>query len=196
MKTELQQLSDVLGNLQVLIVEDDVKLATQLAGLIKEFAHREPVLVHTMEAARKMVAEEKERFGLLIMDVMLPESNQDFDDIGKFKKKLIILRKKIKEASTRPADQLSQEILENARRDRAHIQRRIEELIQDAGGIHLVEEWHKAGIQFPILFLTAVGAQEMIDWGKAAAGKYCEWITKPAPDEEILAKCKMLLNCR
>jgi DNA-binding response OmpR family regulator len=196
MKLDLQQVNNVLNNLHVLIIEDDKDLASRISRLIKEFTLQPLKIAHSMEMARKIVTVDQEGFELVIMDVMLPNTDQDFEDIRVFQKKLLLLRKEIKAANALPDEVAKQTTLAAVRDERAHVQKRIESLIISDAGIRLVEEWYAAGIQFPILFLTAVGGEDQMKRARAITGAHSSWVIKPVPNEEILEKCIELLQIR
>jgi DNA-binding response OmpR family regulator len=197
MTIDEKQVKNALEKCRILIVEDDRELANNLFELIKSFTQPEPLVVHTMETALKQVLKINKSidFDLVILDVMLPRTEEQLKKIEQFQMELEELRNIIRALKSK-TEGLPQSEMEAARAKRARIQWQIDELVVPDGGIQLVKDWHNAGIQFPILFLTAVGDPEKINRGKASAGKCCEWIIKPAPDEEILAKCLTLLKCR
>ncbi len=194
MSIDSQQVKETLNQRRVLIVEDDRELANRIASLIEGFTEAKPVVVHTMETARKKVRGAKDRFDLALLDIMLPRTEEHFGKIGVLEERLETLRIVIKGANSRQKDDSMWEALVDARDERAYVQRQIEELIVLDGGIQLADEWRDDGLQFPILFLTAIGAVETSQLGLKCAGNRSAWIVKPAPSDRILDECVALLK--
>jgi DNA-binding response OmpR family regulator len=188
-----KRIKEVLCNCYVLIVEDDAPLASRIARLFEGFTITRPVVAHSMEQARKIVADSQDSFGLAIVDVMLPPTDEDFKEIQEHEKTLERVRKAIEEAGTHPSDDNVKRALFDARYERAQALRQIESLIDREGGIELVEEWHRSHQLVPILFLTAVAKDKIVRRGRLVAGECSDWVVKPVPSYLILEKCVNLL---
>jgi DNA-binding response OmpR family regulator len=194
MAIDENRVKSALDKYRILIVEDDRELAENLFFLIKLVIFKqEPVVVHTMEAAVREVANEAVGFGLVILDVMLPETEEHLKKIEQFQMMLDELRNLIKSLKYK-TDELSQSEIEAARDKRARCQRQIDDLVVQVGGIQLVEEWRKNKRDFPVLFLTAVGDKDIVERGRRIAGDDSDWITKPSTNELILEKCANLIE--
>jgi DNA-binding response OmpR family regulator len=194
MSLEPQQALKILKNRLVLIVEDDRELAGRIASLIKEYTGLDPKVANSVEAARNSVDAARQDFGLVIMDVMLPPLENNLTLIERLEERLESLRKRIKEAAARPNDEDMKSNLFKARDERAHVLDQIDALIDAEKGFELVSKWRQTGHTFPILFLTAVGADDIVKQGKEAAGERSDWIVKPVSSELILEKCVDLLK--
>jgi DNA-binding response OmpR family regulator len=192
MSLETKKIKEALCNCHILVVEDDAPLASRIVRLFTDFTVP-PEIAHSMEQARRIIADGQGNFGLAIMDVMLPPSDEDFKEIREHEKTLERVRKEVEEAGTHPVDDNAKRRLFDARYNRAQALRQIESLIDPEGGIKLVEEWRSSNQLFPILFLTAVGNDKMVKRGRSAAGEYSDWAVKPVPSILILEKCVNLL---
>jgi DNA-binding response OmpR family regulator len=194
MTIDEKQLKKNLGNCHILIVEDDKELAAYLVELAGSFTKLSPITANTMETARSEA--EKHPFDLAILDVMLPKTQKELDEIELFQSRLEELGELIRSARGRSKDERTQNMVEAARDERARLQKRIDGLLVHDGGIQLVEAWHKQGKDFPILFLTAVGSKEDAERGLQVASQHSDWIIKPSSSEEILEKCVTLMETK
>jgi CheY-like chemotaxis protein len=187
----------VLFGKHVLIVEDDNKLAEKISQLFRELTKNEPVVVHCIEDAKGEIAKSGNRFDLAVVDIMLPQSREDFRDIQKHEKKLADARATVDRIGEEPNDSEQRELLE-ARLQRQEALRRIFDLIDREGGISLIRECRDSQSECPfnaaVLYLTAVGNEPARQRGAEAADNRCEWLVKPVPSELIVRKSIALLS--
>jgi DNA-binding response OmpR family regulator len=192
-----QQVKDTLKKCRVLIVEDSVDLARRIAKLLKPYCGVDPVLVHSKEEAEATLKDDLEGFCLAIVDVMLPITKADFEQVRMHEKTLADVREKIRELVSE-GDQAAQQELIEARASRAAALRQISLLIDTEAGIALVRAWQpilsSQGRQLPVLYLTAVGNHHAIHEGSTAAGGAVHWAVKPVPARDILAHCATLVK--
>jgi DNA-binding response OmpR family regulator len=197
MTLETKQIEGALRNCRVLIVEDDIHLAKNIAAIFKEHTGLEPEVAHCEEEARDIVANGQNIFCLAIIDVMLPKTRLALAEIAKHEKTLESIRETIEKAGTHPHNEATKLALSDARWKRSQALEQINALIDREGGIELVKEWRKESSRqndfFPILYLTAIGNDAAIQRGRLAAGECSEWIVKPVPSNVILEKCVNLL---
>ncbi len=182
---------------RVLIVEDDEELAARMRGLVEERTKVPPVVVHSMQEANEaMRGSRDESFGLVIMDVMLPETEKDFANIQSQMRIIDEARSTIRRLGPNPNDSTSQTALAKARHKRAAALSVIDELIVKDGGIRLVEKWFakSANASLAVLYLTAVGNEAETRRGIDLAPHRSAWLTKPTSSEEILRKMTELLS--
>jgi DNA-binding response OmpR family regulator len=194
MELELRQMKEMRTDQLVLIVEDDGDLANRMKTLIYEFVSKEPLVVHTMEKAIVIVKEKRESLRLVILDLNLPETEEDYRMIKEFEKEKDTLIEKIDMINARSEGEDKRLALREARDDRSRKQQEIAALILHYGGIQLVEEWRRSGASFPILLLTAVGNDGDLAKVLQKEGSNAARIVKPATSEEILEGCLKLLQ--
>ncbi|MBZ0285046.1 MAG: response regulator [Anaerolineae bacterium] len=196
MSIELRQIKDSLNNCKVLIVEDDDLLAKRIKSLFEKYTHLEPTIARYMGAARAIVTKRGGDFDLVILDIMLPATRQDFGEIQGLEKRLKDLRMKL-EGDSASLDESAQAARRDARYERGEALKRIEELIDREGGIKLINEWLKyypdENQRFTVLFLTALGNNEVVTRGLHLAGQFSDWIVKPIPSDLILEKSANLI---
>lgn len=193
------QIKEALGGRRILVVEDDEPLAQRIAKLFQEYTDREPEIARCMEDADKIIANNQELFSLLIIDVMLPKTHEDLEEIRNHEDTLNELRDQITTAGSRPlGDEARQQELLALRHKRSRVLEQIDGLIEEEGGIKLVEKWRSDASAyrqaFPVLYLTAVGNEASMQRGHDVKGDRVDWVVKPVPSETILQKSAVLLQ--
>ena len=187
-------LGSKLKNCNVLIVEDEKYLAEVLSKRFYQFTSVQPIIAHYMDEANKYVLEEEIEFHLAIVDTMLPKSEGSYKSVNEKKTELLNVRKKINSAREHSLDNKLEAELEKYRYQRLKIIKSINALIEPEGGIDIIEEWRNQQKKFPILFLTAIGKEDIAMKGKRIAGeKSSVWIVKPVNSNYMLKKCEELL---
>lgn len=189
-------IKDALRNCQVLIVEDDIRLAENLAELFKEYTDKDAVIAYCMQTAHEQILQKE--FNLAIVDVMLPGTEDDFQKICDYEKILAKIRRTIEKIDTLSDDDKDREKLMDARYKRAETLNQIDNLIRRDGGIELVKEWSRSDSSkirdIAILYLTAVGNNASIQRGLSAAKGHSDWLVKPVPSIKILEKAMELIQ--
>jgi DNA-binding response OmpR family regulator len=195
MPLQTHRVENALRNCRILVVEDDAPLAKRIAALFKEYTNVEPIIAHSAQEASDIVAGAAGSFGLAIVDVMLPETVADYEDIQQYQEIINHARQKIEEAGPPPHDEDTETALRDARYERAQALKQTEDLIDSEGGIKLVAGWRRVSSNRPaILYLTAVGSDAVVKKGLSVAGQRATWIVKPMRSEQILEQCANLLQ--
>jgi DNA-binding response OmpR family regulator len=195
MLSETKEIKDVLRDCQILIVEDDNTLAKHLITLFKNYTGKNPSVAHYMDQASNIFTRTQGKFNLAIVDIMLPETQQDYTDIQYFETKLEELRIRIERAIELSDEENKKIALTNARFERAQALREMQNRIKREGGIELVEKWRStSNLIFPILYLTSVGDEVCKKKGLSVKGGNLDWVIKPVHTDLILNKCFNLLT--
>lgn len=199
-KTE--EVKEILAGRRVLIVEDDEGLTERLGKEFKRFGADEVAIRFTVEGGLKELKEKGSEYDLIVVDVMLPETQEDFMQIqgltGQLKKYQKILKQ---EDTAHPGDQQYQKDLAKARERWRPLNKVITSLIRKEGGIEMVSEWLGAlqdASRPPILYLTALGGMEHRMHGIGVTdGKDVEWLVKPVTVDTLMHTAGGLIrNCR
>jgi CheY-like chemotaxis protein len=181
---------------KVLIVEDDIHLAGEIVDLLTPLTECTPIVSHSMEAALRQL-ESVPEFDLVILDVMLPRSESEFDKILSIEERVREFRKEISLLERRERDPEAIERLKGIRYERAIALKTIDDLIDSRGGISLIEEWKRSHLNsnwsFPTVFLTAISRDQERQRGRQAAGDHSEWLVKPVSSETLCEACAGLL---
>jgi DNA-binding response OmpR family regulator len=193
MSQEMSPSKEILKNIQILIIEDDLYLSTQLSNLFSNVCVNKPILAHSIEQGRYEYKSMRDVNRLVIMDLMLPDTEKTYKDIQKLEMELDSIRKTIEQSGTQPLGINGKNKIYDARFKRAKILREIQSLIIREGGIVLAKEIRLVDNRTPILFLTAVGADEIVEKGTSIAGELSEWLVKPVPSKKIFEKAISLI---
>jgi DNA-binding response OmpR family regulator len=186
-----------LHNHHILIVEDDIHLAERIAELFKEETGLKPEVAYYMDQATYILSD-SDGFDLVVMDVMLPKTREDFEAIQELEKILEEARVVAEKYGSQPLTGVTNTELFDARYKRSQALRQIDDLIVREGGIALVEEWHNITATqnkfSAVLYLTAVGNPIFVQRGLSAAKEVSDWLIKPVSSDEILSRCVKLLQ--
>jgi DNA-binding response OmpR family regulator len=197
MSSKPEPIERPLHNGHILIVEDDVRLAERIVALFKEYSSLEPSVAHCMEQATDILSNSA-GFDLLIMDVMLPKTQEDFIEVQELKKILGRARAVTEKYGSQPLTEKRSTELNDARYRRAQALKLIDDLIVQEGGIALIEEWRNTTATQnkcrAILYLTSVGSLITVERGLSDAREISDWIIKPISSNEILRRCAKLLQ--
>ncbi|HVM72953.1 MAG TPA: hypothetical protein VMT91_14410, partial [Anaerolineales bacterium] len=178
---------NILKNRRTLIVEDDKGLSKRIAQLFQENTGIEPSIANFMQEATKILSE-SEGFDLVIIDIMLPKTLEDFNIIQEYEKVLDETRAVIEKYGSQSFDPTENIQLFDARYRRSEALNQINKHILREGGIYLVDEWHRiAETQnkiLAVLFLTAVGNPDAIKKGLTLIDGISDWVVKPVSSEE------------
>jgi CheY-like chemotaxis protein len=184
-----------------LLIEDDEELIVKLTTLFNNCNLKELVIKSCYDEALAELKLNKP-YDLIIFDIMLPRTNNDFSKIRELKKELnkhidVIIR----DEDESPNDSSFKFDLKRAREKRTAISCQINKYIDQEAGIKLIEEWMK-NIGFvtspPIITLTAIGANEFIKTqeriNKVMSFKNVSIIQKPVTTEKLIKEIKELLQ--
>ncbi len=184
-------MSNTLESKSILLVEDNDLHNSGLADILISL-DVQTTSCYTMEEARGFIIENKH--DLAILDVMLPASKEDLKKLNELMIEFKELKKKIKEAML-VEDNNALVLLESAHID---MEMKLGALIDDEGGIKIakvIRENNKInGLRpTPILFLTAVGDEEIMDKALEEISTNREWMVKPAEVQAIIDTCEKLI---
>lgn len=181
---------------RILIIEDDLEFVEYLVPLITEVTGIDPMVVDCGEQAED-IFKNPNNFALAIVDVMLPYSLEDLQEYRELEKLSHKLRRdirKLKQKSYHPGPDTNQEIF-GIRQQWSAVQHRMDNLIDRKCGLKVVEHWRAEGTKsIPILFLSALGAEDTKKKGLESAGSNAAWLTKPVPSDLILIQCAQLIR--
>jgi len=176
---------------RILLLEDDIDLNKRLASAFKYAGASEVVIRRSAESGLERMKLEGGEYDLIVIDAMLPKTEGDVESIDALDRDLITIRETLQREESRFESQRtkSSELLETYMRRRAILTER-EMLIQDRGGLDMVENWMKKApkpqVSPPILFLTAVGSREAVERGRKLLGPFGEWLVKPVTTDTII----------
>lgn len=195
------EIEAVLRGRRVLIVEDDVGLAGRIARLFKEHAGTDPAECRSIKGALDCLAEETAGFDLAVIDAMLPRTEEALADIQDLRETVRKTTGILAESEfSEPEDDAKREKYLDAQLRRSQALKRMYELIDEHGGITLIERWveqHEGRPwTLPTLFLTAVSLTGGLHDRLARCGVRYDWLVKPVSSEQILSKCAALLDNR
>jgi DNA-binding response OmpR family regulator len=194
----LDNVEKVMRGKRILIIEDDDFLARKLAELLKQFTLEETIIAHSVEAAKNLLEGKTVDFDLAVVDVMLPDTEQDYKEIQEFREKMEQLAYEIKKIEQASDHSGARERLSQARYQRSLFHERIFDRVKEEGGIELVQTWVENRSKttnklFPVLFLSALGNQNVISKVERIEGLLEKWIVKPVEEGVLLTECSNLL---
>jgi len=181
----------------VLVLEDDEGIAKNISQLFETKWRCTTEIAESKEKAEELVNDPKKKFKLGIIDTMVPGTECDLREIRNLEKQLKEVETVImKVHNAKDDDAAKREQLPGARHRRSVILDQISKLIDRKGGIKFVRTLRGTGRSknrnIPVLYLTALGNDEIVSEGLEASGVKSGWLRKPAPGEVILARAKEL----
>lgn len=196
-----EEISERLTGKSILIIEDDESLSKRLVNVFKRFG----VVVdirYCVDSGLEVLKRNGLNYDLIVVDVMLPRTEDEFRQIQRCRSEE---KECIKVLMQEDEDDLDDEELakklEDTRKQRASLLKRIVSLITDRGGIEMVDKWlselmDKEKKRRPAIFyLTAVGNEDMNSEGKRVVGdERVEWIVKPVTGTKIIQTAAHLLK--
>jgi CheY-like chemotaxis protein len=190
-----------LKDKQFLLVEDDEVLIEKLKKIFSNNMLETLVVKSFYDEALVELKLDKQ-YDLIIFDIMLPTTLDDFNNTKNLKDELNKhISTIIREEDENPSDSGFKLELEQARERRTIISQEINKYIDQEGGIKLIEEWIRSiknSTTPPILALTAIGpnefskTQEIIN--KVMKFKNVRVLQKPATAERIIKEIKELIE--
>jgi len=182
-----------LKNLRILIIEDDPDIIMRLKSTLKGHGvSDENIKVANSKGSFLKSLNTKKIFDLLIVDLMIPDTDRDYTKIEQYKRQLEKIRTDIEKAET---EQQLEEEIDRLIENRLEILKSINKILNKDAGIEVIEEFfgtthnHYPGDGKPaIIYLTAVGDKEKIKRGTNACGKRKnEWLVKPVPTDTLIS---------
>jgi DNA-binding response OmpR family regulator len=186
-----------LAGTRVLIVEDDERLLGRLASLFSANGVGQIDMAGCIEEAFHLLNDSKHEYDLIILDMMLPETREDFEAIRAGEMQLAETHAILENAQILDGS-LDASQIQSARSKRTTLLRNIDGLIVREGALKLLERWQLARskkAQLPhIIFLTALGNDAEIAHGSKLAGKGSAWLVKPVTDKTIIDRAVEVLS--
>jgi CheY-like chemotaxis protein len=191
------EIKTFMAGKEILILEDDSGLAKRLMNIFQEYGAKVNIK-HYIDAGLEELQKKGTEYDLIIVDVMLARTKEDFEKISKYREEVdTCVNVLMQEEEYGLNDTEYKKVIEDARQRRSFLLGAIVDLVTNDGGIEVIEKWIK-GISDSkrpgILYLTAVGTSNMIEKGKNAAEfKKVEWLVKPiTPAKLILMSIELM----
>lgn len=160
---------EVLKGKRVVIVEDDAELATRLKAELEQYGmivEGHIAWIRGEGGAIECLRVKGPKVDLLILDVMLPATEENYKQLIAIEKELKDLRGTfVRASSSQPQTEDFNQKLQEARNRRKDLLAKSRELIEKEGGVDLVEEVLRVDPPLPlppVVFLTAVGHEQII----------------------------------
>ena len=185
----------------ICIIEDDDQLLEQLTHEFIKNGAGEVKKARIVDEALNILKTSGHNIDLIVCDIMLPRTWEDYKRIQQWKEELKAYRDIIiQNEEEGPDNNDFERRLELARERRPLIINQINDLIDKEGGLNIIQQWNKLIEQKndkindptkkftspPVLYLTAVGDEKNMDRGKRVAGPNSYWLVKPVFVERIV----------
>lgn len=187
---------EILKGKNILIVEDEDFIADKIKKLLEGYTETTILLANCIESALKKI-QGHSIFDIILVDVMIPETKSNVEKVKEYEKRLDGLRKDFEHLNSLDKTTEVQNSLYKKRIERSEVLKGIESLIDEEGGIHLIERIkaeNKDKIPKSCIFLSAIGNETKIKSGLNVAGENSKWLIKPIPNAIILETCCNVLN--
>lgn len=197
-----EEVRKILEGKAVLIIEDDVGLSKRLKQEFNLYGGVVDIR-HYIDSGIEELRRNGLHYNLVIIDVMLPQTESEFNQIQECRKEVenydqVLIR----EDEVDPTNEKFKKELEDARRKREFLLKQMSSLINNHGGIEMIQNWIIGGLaegerhnRPAILYLTAVGNEESCNEGrKAAEDKNVEWLVKPVTSHKLMNTAAELLK--
>ena len=193
----------------ILVIEDDDELAFRLVHAFRKQKVEQVVTVGSVESGLKELTSHWHRFDLVIVDIMLPDTEKTYSEIRKYRDELKECRKTFMDAATETRWELDESPkVEEARDTRKHLLAIIADMIRMDAGISMIEAWRREMLahtapgtphsgthgatdassksDVPVFFLTAIGDKESKRRGLSLVERG-KWLVKPVTSEVVLS---------
>jgi DNA-binding response OmpR family regulator len=198
MSMEEKDIVCALAGKRILVVEDDRYLSQHIAELLERYTGNIVVRLNSVQGAQVAVKNESSSIALAIVDVMLPNTEKDYETICALEKQLESIRTKLAQIDPQPKTDNDMQRLADARMDRRHILSVIHGLTNKMAGIELVEMWRAHGPECvrnaAIVFLAALGSPDVVTAGLKAAQGGAEWLVKPVSSDALIERCVRIVR--
>lgn len=193
-------LKDMLGAKTVLVVDDDQEMAARIAGTL-EARGIEVVLADSVERALSELMTDGNDFGLLILDVVLPRTKGELNDMKAMQTHLqeaVSVIRSLQHIVTPTRQDLHE--LRHARDRRAQLRDQIAAKTVCDGGIQIAEELGRQakanpGIAHPpCLFLSALKDTDLQTRARDAYPGKSTWLVKTGLEAVLLDHIRELLR--
>jgi DNA-binding response OmpR family regulator len=182
----------------ILVIEDDKLLKTGLQEAFEGQGCSKIVLKECIENAFKEISKQGKDYDLIMLDIMLPETEKQLNRLRELEQELDEVRGVLRQEDEMDPDNNSlRDEIEKAYNKRATILREKDTLVNRRGGIELLEKLNDKGLlgnQLPILVLTAVGNKEDVYDGMKLLSESGDWLVKPVNVQTLINKAQELIN--
>jgi CheY-like chemotaxis protein len=182
--------TDLVGRKRILIVEDDTFIAQQIKESLMKHGYTISMANNVEDAIEQI--KKNDVFDIVIIDLMLPNSNNDFLEIEKNERKLVGISKDLDNLYSKVNDIEIENAILDKRIKRASILKVIDRLIYKEAGINIVQKINtdlKDKKPRSFIFLTAIGDDNIVKKGLSEAGEKTPWLVKPVTIDTILDAC-------
>jgi DNA-binding response OmpR family regulator len=188
----------ILEGKHLLVVEDDEGLSYRLVKEFERCGVSRVAQEYAVETGLRELNNKGTKYDLIVVDVMLPKTEDDFRHIQDFRKELKECRKILREEDTAdPGDGKYRQELAKARERWRPLNEAIALLIRKEGGIEMVKQWLeglKGERHPPILYLTAVGNPNTKEPGlRAVELRHADWLVKPVTVDTLVDRAAELI---
>lgn len=188
------------NGISILIVDDDITLTTKLKNELYQYNINKCTEIRSMEKANSELSEHGHEYELVILDIMLPETEKDYENIVNKNDELKIYRETLLHAEETITDLKPEDDkkLALARERRPIILQEIQDLIEMKGGLKILKEWFNEYPDVPkppIIIFSAFGDKELQDEAMhIAKWKNIEWLVKPVLPRKIVTTIQKMLD--
>jgi CheY-like chemotaxis protein len=194
------------GPKRILYIENDKGLVESFREVVNDRANSgrhaaiQLTVAYHMQEAEELIGN-KTPFDGYIIDIMLPRNQGDLERLERAEEKRMGLLDELIKSTDFEAQHLSDQTL-RFRREIDHVDEEISRLVDEEGGVRLVELIAKKHcgkeapepLEVPVIFWTARAAPELKDKSRQyVEGKYFRWMEKPADEEEVFGQLVRLL---
>lgn len=187
---------DILRGKQILIIEDEEFIGGKIKKLLERYTENTILLSNCIERTLELI-KEYEFFDMLLVDVMIPETKFDVKMVREYEERLNNLRKDFELLNSSESSDSVQNQIHKKRIERSEVLKGIADLIDEDGGIRLIETIkieYKNKMPKSVIFLTAVGDESKIRRGIEAAGVNSRWLIKPIPNSILIETCCEIIS--
>jgi DNA-binding response OmpR family regulator len=186
---------------RILVIEDDETFRElRLVGhLVAAGAEEQDIeQKNCVETALTELKEAADKYDLIFIDVMLPQTELDVELINDLNADLVALRQVIgREGQIDKSNHSAVDELQRAYERRPLILAQVRSLIGERSGLDMLIEWRKKCDHSreypPFLFLTCVGSESAIEEGMGTISGHGEWLVKPVTvDDLLLASARLI----
>ncbi len=160
----MKETKAIFENKKFLIIEDDNSLAKKIERLLLQLGADKIVIKNYYDEGLKELQDHYKEYSLIILDVMLPMSKDDFAEIQTNNKEIDNIDNLILQKEKIGGDKKDKE-LDKAWQDRKHWYKQIGNLINRRGGIEMAKKWiselNDIETRPPVLYFSALGNEDM-----------------------------------
>ncbi|MBN1396845.1 MAG: response regulator [Bacteroidetes bacterium] len=177
----------------ILVVEDDQVILDKYANFLSACGVEHINKARCIEEALNLLNDSKQRFDLILLDMMLPNTKKDLEAVMAGQIQIDEIRSIFEDAEETHETLHGTQIL-SYQSKYATVRDNMNSFIKEDGGLLLLERLHSKNVKIPpVLFLTAVGNKWFMDRGRELVENNLYWLVKPVSREIILDKINEIL---